>query len=424
MTRFSLTTIIIATLCACTLAQSNPEGTTGECEKSIKVVTQGDLDAIKGCKSFRGAITVDSTGITNLNLEGVEQLTGDLLMMNNFNLLSFSAPHLKSVNGQVKIENHTHLNKLDLPQLTQVRDLNLSVLPALENIDFPAGLSQISSLVIKDTRAPNVRGFRPSTIESFSLSSNNYMTSFDFSSVKESTRDIVILGNNPSFTFEAPNLVSLRMANFFNLGGIDMPALVDVRSDISFHENDFTSLHLDAVETVGGTMTIANNNRLTETSFKGLQRIIGALAVGNNTQLTTIDGFPKLAEIHGVVDLAGSFDEYKLPSLQDVRGGMRLQTTSSKFGCSESEKKLKGDNVVKGNTWSCSASMQETDMLPTVGQTPSSSPKSGNSNGSGGSTGNTKNAPSDANLSSIGSSNSAQGSWLALTVGLVYAFWS
>lgn len=180
-------------------------------------------------------------------------------------------------------------------------------------------------------------------------------------------------------------MASIKTAIFFNLAEIQMPALTQVKSDISFHENEFTTLALDKLENIGGTMTIANNNKLVETSFKTLALVNGALSIGNNSQLNAIDGFPVLTEIHGTVDLAGAFNEYKLPALTDVRGGMRLQTTSNKFGCSDVEKKLKGENIVKGNTWSCAASMQESNMVPTVGQNPSS-PKSGTSSGGGGST--------------------------------------
>lgn len=209
-----------------------------------------------------------------------------------------------------------------------------------------------------------------------------------------------------------------------------MPVLTVVQSDISFHENEFATLALDKLERIGGTVTIANNNKLTATSFKSLAVVNGALSIGNNTQLATIDGFPVLSEIHGTADLAGSFSEYKLPALQDVRGGMRLQTTSNKVGCSDLERKLKGENIAKGSTWSCSASMQESEMIPTVGQSPSLSnsgtgggSNSGTSGGKSGSTSGTKNGSSGSgNMETSGSSKViVQGSsLLAFAAGLVY----
>ncbi|KAG1438390.1 hypothetical protein G6F56_012657 [Rhizopus delemar] len=150
-----------------------------------------------------------------------------------------------------------------------------------------------------------------------------------------------------------------------------MDALTQVRSDLSFHENNFNSLKMDSLQSIGGTFTVVNNNKLTETSFKGLSLVSGALSIGNNSILTAIEGFPSLAEIYGTCDLAGSFDSYALPALQDVRGGMRIQTTSSKLVCNDIERRLKGENIVKGTAWSCSASMMQDEMVPTLGQNPS-----------------------------------------------------
>lgn len=208
---------------------------------------------------------------------------------------------------------------------------------------------------------------------------------------------------------------------------LDAPKLTSVKDDISFHENEFTALNIDTLTSVGGTMTIANNNRLTELSFKNLTLINGALSIGNNSQLASIEGFPVLSEIHGMADLAGSFDIYSLPALQDVRGGMRLQTTSAKLGCSDIERKLKGDNIVKGNTWSCSASMQESNMVPTVGQTPSTSDgKSGfvdNANKGGNSKSGNSNNANTANAQSSAFKLVQTSSLLAITMGLAYYFY-
>lgn len=213
---------------------------------------------------------------------------------------------------------------------------------------------------------------------------------------------------------------SIRTATFLNLAGISMPTLGQVRADISFLDNDFTALNLDKVETIDGTLAIANNNKLTETSFKNLVRVNGALSIGNNTVLAAIDGFPALSEIHGTVDLAGGFHTYSLPALQDVRGGMRLQTTSSKLGCSDIERKLKGENIVKGNTWSCSASMQESNMIPTVGQSPTN-PKTGSYGGGSSSSSSGQGGNTNLDATSSATKVIAQGStWLAAAIGLIY----
>ncbi|KAI8364769.1 uncharacterized protein BYT42DRAFT_550374 [Radiomyces spectabilis] len=364
MTRFSLTAILLVVSTAAVFAQK----ASPECSKDIKVNEQRDLDGISNCKTFTGTITVDSTKLSKLELKGVEEMNGDLILQGNSDLQSFSAPQLKKVKGEVRIINHTILDKVDLTSLTEAKGLTLAVLPALEQIRFPAGLSKVDDLRIEDTRSPSISGLNAETYNTFQLTNNKYMKEFDLASTKEIKTNIVVLANGNSMNFKAPNLARLKMATFRNLGQLDLPALTSVTGDMSFHENQFNALNMDNIELIGGTLTIANNDRLAETSFKALSKVGGALSIGNNTQLHNIDGFPKLQEVDGTVDMAGSFDNYKLPVLADIRGGMRLQTTSSQFGCSDLEKKLKNDNVVKGNTWSCASSLQENQMSPTIGQ--------------------------------------------------------
>lgn len=175
--------------------------TAAACEKNVKVTSQGDLDALKSCTTFKGVITMDTVPAGQLRLEGVEQLIGDIIMSGNVDLVSFSAPNLQKVDGQIKIINHTILNKLEFPLLTETNGFHVAVVPALEKINFPAGLTKVNTMRIEDTRAPSVGGFKPERIDSFTLLSNKYMKTFDFSSVKEVNGEMLLLGNNPSLVF-------------------------------------------------------------------------------------------------------------------------------------------------------------------------------------------------------------------------------
>ena len=183
---------------------------------------------------------------------------------------------------------------------------------------------------------------------------------------------------------------------------------------------------MDSLEDIGGTLTIANNNRLSETSMKQLNLIRGALSVGNNTQLTSISGYPKLSAVYGTVDLAGGFDSYELPSLQDVRGGMRIQSSSAKFPCPDVEKKFKESSVVKGSIWGCKSNMDVNNMDPTIGQV------GGGSGGISGPTGGMNNKKQDGKTSTGGANvaesagntvSTIHGAYLSLVAaGLAFTF--
>lgn len=192
---------------------------------------------------------------------------------------------------------------------------------------------------------------------------------------------------------------------------MSLPKLSRVNGDITFNNNGFQDLSLDELQSIKGTLTLANNNQLQQTSFKQLSKVGGAFAIGNNTQLAKVEGFPTLQEIDGTVDVAGSFDSYAFPVLKDVRGGMRLQTTSNQLQCNEIEKKLKSENVVKGNTWSCSSNMQASDMVPTLGQ-----------NGGGSGSGKIGSGSGNMNVGTSGGNMLLPGSLALLSAGVTFYF--
>lgn len=180
----------------------------GLCDKDLKVSTQSDLDTIKSCKLFSGTITIDSSPAGELALAGVEEITGGLLMSGNVGLRTFQAPDLVKVKGELRIVNHTVLGKLQLPKLVEARKLMLSVLPALEQIEFSAGLTQVDEAHIEDTHAPAVSGFKPEQLRSFTLISNNYLRQFDFSSVKDVMGSLHVASNGNGLDFQVtPHLV-------------------------------------------------------------------------------------------------------------------------------------------------------------------------------------------------------------------------
>jgi len=96
-------------------------------------------------------------------------------------------------------------------------------------------------------------------------------------------------------------------------------------------------LSVDGLKTLGGALIVVDNNQLNKISMNQLSIVGGTFSIGNNSNLVSVDGFPKLEQVRGSIDLSGGIDKVDIPALQDVRGGMRLQTTSSSFQCNNLE---------------------------------------------------------------------------------------
>jgi hypothetical protein len=148
------------------------------------------------------------------------------------------------------------------------------------------------------------------------------------------------------------------------MNNINIQSLNECSQDLSFNQNNMQQMSADALTSVGGSLILVDNNELGKISMQKLSLVGGAFSIGNNTHLLTIDGFPALQQVKGSIELSGAFDKIDIPVLQDVRGGMRLQTTSRSFQCSEVDKLR--TSVIKGASFACQSELSP-DQLSSIG---------------------------------------------------------
>ncbi|KAI8142767.1 hypothetical protein BJV82DRAFT_713880 [Fennellomyces sp. T-0311] len=325
------------------------------CSGDIKVTSQGDLDAIKSCKQYQGNIFIEGVGANRLDLKGVQSLTGDLIVKNNNALTSLDLDALKIVDGQLKLENNKILSKFLVTSLTGVRSFEAAVQPALSAIAFPAGLTQADRFMVSDTTATRIDGLKMQKVGNMIIDNNIYLKSVDLSNTTEIAGGLTVSANSPSLNLDLKSLSGVKDASFRNLAGINLDGLKGVSGDISFISNTFQELKLKEASEIAGTLTITNNDRLTKLTLPKLHRLGGALSLGQNKELAVIEAFPELEEVDGTLDITGTFDEVKLPKLSDVRGGLNVQTSSSKFSCNDMSKLKNG--VIKGNSFLCKSAV-------------------------------------------------------------------
>ncbi|KAI9308837.1 hypothetical protein BJ944DRAFT_227384 [Cunninghamella echinulata] len=324
------------------------------CQGEIKVKNQSDLDMIRSCKSFNGNIIIDQTAMADININGIETLQGDLIIKGNDNLEKISLS-LQGVNGKLNLINNKILTTLNMPQLTAAKIFELSVHPALNEVKFPAGLSQAEQLTIADTTATKVEGLKLSGIKDMTITNNIYLKQLSIGNLTKVTGALTMSANSPSLIADFSSLQSLDVGTFRNLAGISLKELKQVSHDISFISNSFSSLELPSTTQVVGTLTIGDNEKLNIFSMPSLSKLGGALSLYGNSELTSVNAFPKLEEVVGTLDIVGNFNEVDLPALADVRGGLNVQTTSNQFSCDGVNKLKKG--IIKGNAFTCKASV-------------------------------------------------------------------
>ena len=106
---------------------------------------------------------------------------------------------------------------------------------------------------------------------------------------------------------------------------------------------------------VGSSLSFVNCTSLTNMSFPQLTSIGGTFLIANNTQLSTIGGFDQVTTIGGSIDWTGSFNNASLPAINDVRGGVNVQSSSSTFQCPFPN--IQSNGVVKGKGFVCTGNV-------------------------------------------------------------------
>lgn len=147
----------------------------------------------------------------------------------------------------------------------------------------------------------------------------------------------------------------VREAAFRNVAQISLENLKRVLGDISFISNSFEALDLPTTTDISGTLTLTDNINLSNLSMPQLSHLGGALSIGGNNKLTSVNAFPNLQQVDGTLDITGGFDEVQFPALNDVRGSLNVQTSSNFFSC-DAMNTLK-NGVIKGNSFVCKAAV-------------------------------------------------------------------
>ncbi|KAI8646614.1 hypothetical protein BD408DRAFT_449651 [Parasitella parasitica] len=323
-------------VCAAILLVSNVQAA---CQGDIVVITQQDMDQVRNCKTYGGSILVDNSGASDLKLNGVELLEGDLTISNNNGLQRLAFPKLQGINGQLKLANNKLLSSVEMKQLYAIRGLEVSVHPALNDLKFPAGLSQAEKIIITDTTITKIDGLKMTSVKDVEISNNIYLKSLSFGNMT-TLGSILVSANSPSLHLDLSQIDGVREATFRNVAQISLDKLKRVSGDISFISNSFESLDMPSTSDVSGTLTLTDNINLSNLSMPQLSHLGGALSVGGNSKLTNVNAFPNLQQVDGTLDITGGFDEVQFPALNDVRGGLNLK-----------------NGVIKGNSFVCKAAV-------------------------------------------------------------------
>jgi hypothetical protein len=324
------------------LAVSAGVANAAECDEDFTIESDGDAAELASCSKFEGTLTIGEK-VASVNLDGVERITGDLIVEGARALTNLAASRLTTIDGKFELRDLTVLGTLSFPELLKVGELDFQTLPALKQLGFAKGISEAGSVRISDTMLTSLDGLKLSDVKSFNINNNKFLKSVDveLTSVSEA---LLINFNGKGVQAAFPELKWARNVTIQDAANISFPKLEKVNNSLSFTNNTFEEAHFPKLKTAGD-FSMVSCIKLTNVSANALESVDGTFLLANNTKLEEVNQFKELAEVAGSVDISGALTKVELPSLDDVRGGLNVQSTEE-LDCDALDE-LKG-GAVKG----------------------------------------------------------------------------
>ncbi|KAJ1951756.1 protoplasts-secreted, partial [Dipsacomyces acuminosporus] len=128
--------VALAALAATSLAATGSSSSSNSaCSKKITVKGQSEINTINSCSKFNSDVVIDGiSGITAISMDNVEQINGELIIQNMFQLETISLGQLTYAKG-FKVVNNTQVYKVAIPKLSNVDgDFQIIVNPNLKEL--------------------------------------------------------------------------------------------------------------------------------------------------------------------------------------------------------------------------------------------------------------------------------------------------
>lgn len=371
---------------------------------SFTATNSAQVASVAACETAVGEVTINGDAFGTVELTGLEQLYGDLSILNATQATTVNAPTLQLVSGALEINANTILANLNLAQLTTVGTFNLNALPALESTGLTAGLTSAEEIIISDTGLNQLTGINVYKLKVFNVNNNDDIDTID-SGLQEVTDTIDISYNAEKVDVILNQLSSAKNIILQSINSFQAPNLTVANGSIAFTSSSIEEIKFANLKSIGNSLTINKNDDLEEIDFPKLTSIGGALQISDNENLKSLDGFSELETVGGTVNINGSFDNGTFDSLSRVSGGFILKI-DGELSCSAFNK-LNSNGDVKGDKFQCQ------DKVTTSSSSSAKSSATGSSSDStdGSSSG------SDSSSSESGSSSSTKASEGASNVG-------
>lgn len=219
-----------------------------------------------------------------------------------------SADSLEKIDGTMSLDGLTRLYAVDFPKLKTIESIKWNALPNLQSIGFTAEVTEADKIQIENTALRSLKGINVEKADTIFIANNGYINeiSMQLGNISDS---LTFANNNEKLAVTLPNLIWATNLTFRFIASLEMPSLETLNGSLGLYNNGFDTFSAPNLTSIGEALAIVANDQVSNISFPLLTKITDNLQIANNTNLTTVDGFPKLTSIGGAFDISGNMSE-------------------------------------------------------------------------------------------------------------------
>ena len=284
------------------------------------IESQAAADALNNCSTINGNVNIQGNDLTQITLNGIEIINGNLATSSCDGLQTITAPVLSQISNNFTLSSLPLLASLNfrlldnvnggiywdtLPELTDVSFGNLTApshgLPGT-NVDGDISISNtgLSSLAFLNfTHYSN-----PATIW---IKGNQQLNNINLTGLSWGSNSLAIVNNGPSAQIFLPDLISVGAITIGNAGRIYIPSLSGSSASIEISNTTIDVFSAPNLTDIGGSLIVRNNDFLDDLSIPLLTSVKGDITVANNTALHMINNLDQLWFCQGNITLSGNF---------------------------------------------------------------------------------------------------------------------
>ena len=281
----------------------------------VNITSQSDIDHILNtCASgVSGSVNITTSDITDIKLDGLTAVGGDIHLQSATNVATVSSTTLKTIGGTLRVDNQYNLSSIDMPQLSILSGIWIVGAPLLNGLNFAAtGVVNLSAIGIAATALKSLPLFYTNDplvdqVSFLTILNNPQLAVIELWT--PSIETILMYQNHPDLNVTLPILSNATSIAIAHAAIINFHELQTVGQNLAFRNNTFSELSLPALNTVGTDFEISNNTKLTSLTLPALDLVKGNLTLSGNA-LSDVLALDRLSIVQGRMDIEGLFSKF------------------------------------------------------------------------------------------------------------------